>query len=117
METLKGYAIVLSHHIPIFNEAPQANILVDEQQRCVLADFGLSVMAVAETTIMTASSGVVKGSTRWMAPEMYSFGPGVEGEESAEEGSSKEDKTPRDIYAFACTVLEVRRASNLHLSS
>ena len=61
----------------------------------------------AETTILTTSSGGVKGSTRWMAPEMYSFGSGVD-EEGEKEGTPKEDKTPRDIYAFACTVLEVR---------
>ncbi|KAJ8081479.1 hypothetical protein PM082_007324 [Marasmius tenuissimus] len=83
-----------------------ANILVDEKNHCLLADFGLADFAV-ETTIMAAasSSGAIKGSIRWMAPEVYSFAMGPE--ESTKEKASKEDKTPRDIYSFACTVLEI----------
>ncbi|KAK1232855.1 MAP kinase kinase kinase activity protein [Marasmius sp. AFHP31] len=56
----------------------------------------------------TASSGGVKGSTRWMAPEMYSMVMGADVEENTKEKSAKEDKSPRDVYAFACTVLEAR---------
>ncbi|KAL0057165.1 MAP kinase kinase kinase [Marasmius tenuissimus] len=54
-----------------------------------------------------ASSGAVKGSTRWMAPEMYSLVMGADVDGSAKEKGAKEDKSPRDIYAFACTVLEI----------
>ncbi|KAL0060222.1 MAP kinase kinase kinase [Marasmius tenuissimus] len=82
-----------------------ANILVDGQHHCLLADFGLADFA-AETTIMPGgSSGVMKGSIRWMAPEVYSSAMGPE--ENTKENGPKEDKTPRDIYAFACTVLEI----------
>ncbi|KAL0060223.1 hypothetical protein AAF712_012978 [Marasmius tenuissimus] len=84
-----------------------ANVLVDGQRHCLLADFGLADIA-AETTIMpAASSGAIKGSTRWMAPEMYSLVMGADVDGSAKEKGAKEDKSPRDIYAFACTVLEI----------
>ncbi|KAL0574366.1 hypothetical protein V5O48_007589 [Marasmius crinis-equi] len=77
------------------------NILVDEYFRCCLADFGLAD-AAAETTVIHATSGVIKGSIRWMAPEMYAFTTGMN-----VDNKPKEDKSPRDIYAFACTILEI----------
>ncbi|KAJ8081431.1 hypothetical protein PM082_007273 [Marasmius tenuissimus] len=83
-----------------------ANILVDECHRCLLADFGL---ADSLTTMLTISSGDPKGSLRWMAPEMFRFSPTTEVDV---EGHSRQNgvtrhKSPRDIYAFACTVLEI----------
>ncbi|EEB94877.1 hypothetical protein MPER_06241 [Moniliophthora perniciosa FA553] len=51
-----------------------ANILVDDHLHCRLADFGLAAGA-GETQIMhTTTSGGVKGSLRWMAPEIYTQG-------------------------------------------
>ncbi|KAJ8081478.1 hypothetical protein PM082_007323 [Marasmius tenuissimus] len=52
-------------------------------------------------------SGDIKGSTRWMAPEMYSLATGDVEEEARVSRAESEDKTLRDIYAFACTVLEI----------
>ncbi|KAL0063163.1 plasma membrane calcium [Marasmius tenuissimus] len=85
-----------------------ANILVDGHHQCLLADFGLADI-LADTTMMpTTSSGGIKGSTRWMAPEMFSFASGVDVKGDTKGNSTKDSKkTPRDIYAFACTVLEI----------
>ncbi|KAL0563425.1 hypothetical protein V5O48_018642 [Marasmius crinis-equi] len=87
-----------------------ANVLVDKFFRCRLADFGLAD-AATETTVMHITSGGIKGPTRWMAPEMYAFTMGMNTDKKP-----KEDKLPRDIYAFACTILEVRsRASTAEI--
>ncbi|KAG7094839.1 hypothetical protein E1B28_005648 [Marasmius oreades] len=51
--------------------------------------------------MIPTTTGVIKGSIRWMAPEVYAFSTGTV------EKNAKEDRTPRDIYAFACTVLEI----------
>ncbi|KAL0571100.1 hypothetical protein V5O48_010856 [Marasmius crinis-equi] len=79
-----------------------ANILVDEYFRCRLADFGLADAAAETTMIHATPSGVIKGSIRWMAPEMYAFTTGMN-----VENKPKQDRLPQDIYAFACTVLEI----------
>ncbi|KAF9261239.1 kinase-like protein, partial [Marasmius fiardii PR-910] len=75
------------------------NILVDEDQNCRLADFGLSKEASGIiTTMLEPTTGGVKGSIRWMAPEML----GTSGTTDP-----NEDRSPRDIYAYACTVVEI----------
>ncbi|KAJ8083461.1 hypothetical protein PM082_009335 [Marasmius tenuissimus] len=48
-----------------------ANILVDEGFNCCLADFGLSREALTGTTTFESSTGGMKGSLRWMAPEGF----------------------------------------------
>uniref|UniRef100_A0A0W0EWH8 Protein kinase domain-containing protein n=1 Tax=Moniliophthora roreri TaxID=221103 RepID=A0A0W0EWH8_MONRR len=72
-----------------------ANILVDSRHSCRLADFGLS--AIIETQrIDSTTSGTTKGTFRWMAPELYTSEVGVTTNNGA-----------RDIYAYACTILQI----------
>ncbi|KAI3601258.1 hypothetical protein WG66_013258 [Moniliophthora roreri] len=72
------------------------NILVDNNLQCCLADFGLAA-AATESQNITSASGAIKGSLRWLAPEVYM---------SVQNGPEK-DKCPRDVYAFACTIYEI----------
>ncbi|KAF9259885.1 kinase-like protein, partial [Marasmius fiardii PR-910] len=70
----------------------QANVLVDEQGHCYLADFGLAA-ALKTTTLLSLSRDSGKGTTRWMAPELL---------------IGLSSKSPAsDIYAYACTVYEI----------
>jgi serine/threonine protein kinase len=74
----------------------KANILVDEGQHALLADFGL-----IGWTITAGSGGTTygRGSYRWMAPELLD--PSID-------GSGAFIRTPAtDVYAFACTSIEV----------
>ncbi|KAF9259045.1 kinase-like protein [Marasmius fiardii PR-910] len=75
-----------------------ANVLVDEQGQCYLADFGLATAAMTSTLLSTATNSAGKGTARWMAPELFTF-----------EEIPKPDiiKLARDIYAYACTVYEI----------
>ncbi|KAJ7587241.1 kinase-like domain-containing protein, partial [Mycena floridula] len=73
-----------------------ANVLVQDNRRCCLADFGLSSMA-ASLSLRASSTGDSKGSIRWLAPEFFLS--------SGDRTHLK--STSRDIYAFACTILEV----------
>ncbi|KAJ7584964.1 kinase-like domain-containing protein [Mycena floridula] len=71
-------------------------LLVRDDLRCCLADFGLCSIA-ASFSVTSSSSGNGKGAIRWMAPELF-----------VTSGDGNQLKSPsRDIYAFACTILEV----------
>ncbi|KAF8900918.1 kinase-like domain-containing protein [Mucidula mucida] len=71
-----------------------ANILVADDLRCVLADFGISM--IASETQSPGSSTRRQGTVRWMPPEMLKdslFEP--------------QYLLARDIYSFGCTILEI----------
>lgn len=68
---------------------------------CKLGDFGLAL--VAETQASCSSSGRSAGATRWLAPEAL----------DPEQFPKGKDPAARDVYAFACTVLEVSGTPNL----
>ncbi|KAL0563792.1 hypothetical protein V5O48_018271 [Marasmius crinis-equi] len=73
------------------------NVLVAHDYTCRLIDFGLARI-VHESTLMELESSTLhgKGTTRWMAPETLVVSQ-----------DTLRDDTPRDIYAYACTVLEI----------
>ncbi|KAF5358870.1 hypothetical protein D9757_012304 [Collybiopsis confluens] len=72
-----------------------ANILVTDDCRCCLADFGLSVITTSSQawTMTTSSNFAGKGTVRWLAPEYLT--------------SEIPNRPSRDIYAFGCTILEI----------
>ncbi|KAI3619461.1 hypothetical protein WG66_012937 [Moniliophthora roreri] len=76
-----------------------ANILITNDLHCCLADFGLAIAAESQS-LVSSSSGTPKGSFRWLAPELISSG-------QAPVSARTRKKPQRDIYAFACTVLEI----------
>ncbi|KAK0439169.1 kinase-like domain-containing protein [Armillaria borealis] len=72
-----------------------ANILVMDDLRCCLADFGLSLFAESQT--LNSSSRMSKGSTRWLAPEYIDPDAVID----------RAYVTARDIYAYGSTVVEI----------
>lgn len=78
----------------------QTNILIDDEERACLGDFGLTGLAEATLTQSTTQ----RGSTRWMAPELHS---------PKSFGLPKFQRTfATDVYAFACVILEVSNMCN-----
>ncbi|KAK0231898.1 kinase-like domain-containing protein [Armillaria nabsnona] len=71
------------------------NILVMDDLRCCLADFGLSLFAESQT--LESSSRMKKGSIRWLAPEYIDPNVAID----------PAYITARDIYAYGCTVVEI----------
>ncbi|PBK78438.1 hypothetical protein ARMSODRAFT_998509 [Armillaria solidipes] len=71
-----------------------ANILVTDDQRCCLADFGLSL--IAESQNFNTTSGMRRGSLRWLAPKYI-----------LPESLDQSYIAARDSYAYGCTVIEV----------
>ncbi|PBK59943.1 kinase-like protein, partial [Armillaria solidipes] len=67
------------------------NVLITDDCRAVIADFGISfVMGV--TTFATSSSSHKGGTMRWEAPEVLSGSP---------------NSFPADVYSLACVYFEV----------
>ncbi|KAK1218746.1 MAP kinase kinase kinase activity protein [Marasmius sp. AFHP31] len=89
-----------------------ANVLVNKEGRSLLADFGLAITVAESTTRVNPSTSEMKGSIRWMAPELFRFGNAIH---ATTEGSKERvNRFGQDIYAFACTVLEVRTPAYIH---
>ncbi|KAF8904847.1 kinase-like domain-containing protein [Mucidula mucida] len=70
-----------------------ANVLVSDDFHCVLADFGISLMAETQAPGSTTLS---QGTTRWLPPEMIDTSL-----------FEKAYLPARDIYSFGCTVIEM----------
>ncbi|KAF8904008.1 kinase-like domain-containing protein [Mucidula mucida] len=71
-----------------------ANILVNNELRCCLADFGLSLVAESQTP--ASSAMVLRGSIRWLPPEMMDYSLFDHSRVAA-----------KDIYSFGCTIIEI----------
>jgi len=81
----------------------KANILIDSGRSARLADFGLTTIIEESTLGPTTGSGEIRGTTRWMAPEMllpeeYGFSNDLR---------RRLPSTGTDTYALGMTVLEV----------
>ncbi|KAF9648296.1 kinase-like protein [Thelephora ganbajun] len=96
LEYLHEYSIV-------HGDLKGANILIDSNCRARLADFGLSVVIDESTTEGTINNRGIRGTIRWMAPELMcpeKFG--FDGEER-----KRLPSRTTDTYALGMTVLEV----------
>ncbi|KAH8832299.1 kinase-like domain-containing protein [Flagelloscypha sp. PMI_526] len=100
----KGLNYLHSFTPPIVHgDVRGANILVQDDLTCCLADLGLAL--VSESQSFTASSNAsAKGTIRWSAPEIFT-----------PDSFPNAPKEKRDVFAFACTIVEV--SCRFHLSS
>ena len=82
----------------------KANVLIDSRCSVRLADFGLA-MIIDESTVGSTTGGYeLRGTTRWMAPEMlFPEKFGYTGKDCLKRLPS----TGTDIYALGMVVLEV----------
>jgi len=88
----------------------KANILVDSTRRgsARLADFGLAIIIDESTVGSTTGGRELRGTTRWMAPELllpeeYGF---------SDDWQRRLPSTGTDIYALGMTILEVCMCTN-----
>ncbi|KAH8796241.1 kinase-like domain-containing protein, partial [Flagelloscypha sp. PMI_526] len=96
LDIAKGLDYLHSFSPPIVHgDVRGANILVQDDLSCCLADFGLSLVADGRLTT-TSSNTMRKGSPRWGAPEVF-----------FPESFPDAPKEKRDVYAFACTIIEL----------
>lgn len=75
----------------------QVNILVADDLRCCVADFGLSLIDESQRRESHSLRGA--GSTRWQAPEITGI--------SSYSDSEERYPAAGDVYALGCTAAEV----------
>ncbi|EJD54231.1 kinase-like protein [Auricularia subglabra TFB-10046 SS5] len=93
IDVARGLAHLHSQDPPMVHSALQpSNILVDDNHRAIVADFGLAkaLESLGGETNYTLSNGA-QVSMRWMAPEL----------------SDSRYGTPADVYAWSMTALQV----------
>jgi serine/threonine protein kinase len=77
----------------------QSNVLINENGKAVLADFGLSRLLADHETSFFASHN--SGAVRWAAPEIIPLDIN-----KPDEDVDKPNKTS-DIYSFGCIMMQV----------
>ncbi|KAK7032775.1 Serine/threonine-protein kinase STY8 [Favolaschia claudopus] len=92
-DTIKGLRYLHRQRI-VHGDLCGRNILIDENGRARLTDFGLSAFAESDTTRKTSAQS---GSTRWMSPELIV--PPSDGHFRRTFAS--------DIWAFGCVCCEI----------
>ncbi|KIM61207.1 hypothetical protein SCLCIDRAFT_122536, partial [Scleroderma citrinum Foug A] len=68
------------------------HVLISEEGRALLTDFGLSLLTNSSFSVST--TGKIRGSLQWMAPEMW-------------EQSGQVPTVARDVWAFGMMALEL----------
>ena len=90
----------------------QTNILIDDQGRGVLSDFGLA-RALGKTDKSGLTTSSISGSLRWLAPELF---PKLEGGQANSQTEIQRTKAS-DVWAFGCTVYEVSTVPPIAIKS
>jgi serine/threonine protein kinase len=101
---LKGVSSYIWHKVLLDMGRVKANILIDSKYSARLADFGLAMIIDGSTVGSTTGGHELRGTTRWMAPEMLfpdHFG-------FSDDCQRRLPSTSTDIYALGITILEVR---------
>ena len=77
--------------------------MIDSKRRARLGDFGLAAVVDESTNKTTATGGELRGTTRWMAPEL------LLPEEFGYTGKFEKQLPSKDtdVYAIGMTILEV----------
>ena len=79
----------------------QDNVLVDQNGQPLICDFGISRIFYSSITITATTTGAIRGSMRWMAPELI--------ETTGNELPTKAS----DIWAFGMLVLVFNLAAHV----
>ena len=78
----------------------QSNILIDDQGRGILSDFGLArALGKTDKSGLTTSS-IISGSLKWLSPELF---PRVDGEQANSQTEIQRTKAS-DVWAFGMVV-------------
>ena len=90
----------------IYAHTSQSNVLIRENGRAYIADFGLSMLLTELGGSTFATSFHARGTLRWTAPELLDLEVPEDGVE--EESPRVAPTTQSDVYSFGGVMLQVR---------
>lgn len=85
----------------------QNNVLITDDGRAVLTDFGLSKVIEDKTCPSGNTTGSTPGAIRWQAPESF----------NDIDSDSARYALASDVWSFSCTIYEVRVSFRTYISS
>lgn len=91
MEEIGSGLVYLHSQDVIHGDLKGANILIDDDGKALLCDFGLSQIK-ADVNSRSIASSILVDSPNWMAPELF---------------KGEILQFPCDVYSFAMTMYEV----------
>lgn len=93
------------HKHPIAHgDLTPSNVLIDDNEKAVLIDFGLSVILGGFTNLSVTYTNAKTGSPGWAAPELFPDPPCSKGPIPS---------PPSDVYSFACLMYLIFTGSHL----
>ncbi|KAJ7128560.1 kinase-like domain-containing protein [Mycena epipterygia] len=100
MEQVADGLHFLSEYAIVHGDLKGENVLIDNDGRAVIADFGSSTsISTLAATILSAASSGAGGTLRWMAPERL--------DPTAYDLLTQKATAKSDVYSFGMLVLEV----------
>lgn len=94
----------LHKHPVVHGDLTPFNVLIDDDERAVLTDFGLSIILGGFTELSATYNDVKIGTLGWAAPELIPDSPDSRGQNST---------LPSDVYSFACLMYLIFTGSHL----
>lgn len=88
----KGLKYLHEHPI-VHGDLTSSNVLIDDDEKAVLTDFGLSIILGGFTNLSVTYTDARTGSPGWAAPELFPDPPCSKGPNPSSQS---------DVYSFAC---------------
>jgi serine/threonine protein kinase len=85
------------------DNSPKFNVLINNEGRAVLTDFGLSIILGGFTNVSCIYTDGKTGMVAWAAPELF-----IDDASLAKDVESPQASTKSDVYSFACLMYLVR---------
>ncbi|KAG2748279.1 kinase-like protein [Suillus brevipes Sb2] len=99
----KGLKYLHEHPI-VHGDLTSSNVLIDDDEKAVLTDFGLSVILGGFTNLSVTYTDAKTGSPVWAAPELLLDPTCTKGPDPS---------PPSDVYSFACLMYMIFTGSHL----
>lgn len=104
MEDIAEGLKYLHKHPVVHGDLTPSNVLIDDDERAVLTDFGLSIILGGFTNLSVTYTDAQMGTEAWAAPELFS---------DSHDSRGHNPSLPSDVYSFACLMYLIFTGSHL----
>lgn len=94
----------LHKHPIVHGDLTPSNVLIDDDEKAVLTDFGLSIILGGFTNLSVTNTDAKIGTLAWAAPELCPDPP---------DSKAPNPSTQSDVYSFACLMYLIFTGSHM----